>query len=158
MNESTPASTLVHASTVAIGGLAVLICGEPGCGKSDLALRLIDRGARLIADDQTEVGRNADGTLAARPPATIAGNIEVRGLGLVSVPGAATPEETFPVALAVTVETSTSAVERLPEPETAEILGVAVPVVPVFGFAASAPLVVETALAAVRGERTWVHG
>ncbi|WP_337997482.1 hypothetical protein [Oleispirillum naphthae] len=158
MNASAPASTVVHASTVAIGGLAVLISGPPGCGKSDLALRLIDRGARLVADDQTEVDLCADGTLAARAPATIAGNIEVRGLGLVSVPGAAAPEETFPVALAVSVETSTSAVERLPEPETAEILGAAVPVVAVFGFAASAAVVVETALAAVRGVRTWVHG
>lgn len=158
MNANAPETTLVHASTVAIGGLAVLISGPPGCGKSDLALRLVDRGARLVADDQTEVEKRADGSLAARVPAAIAGRIEVRGLGLVSVPGAAGPEDSFPVALAISVETSTSAVERLPEPETTGILGVAVPAVTVFGFAASAAVVVETALAAVRGVRTWVHG
>jgi len=158
MTENPLASTLVHASTVAIGGVAVLISGPPGCGKSDLALRLIGRGARLIADDQTVVEKTATGRLAARVPAAIAGRIEVRGLGLVSVPDAAAPEEACPVALAIDVKTSTSEVERLPEPAFTDLLGVAVPTVAVFGFAASAPLVVETALETVLGRRTWVHG
>ena len=69
---------LVHASCVAIGGRAILLAGPPGAGKSDLALRLIDRGARLGSDDYTEL-RRVEGRLLARAPATIAGKIEVQG-------------------------------------------------------------------------------
>lgn len=75
----------VHASCVAIDGRAVLLAGPSGCGKSDLALRLLDQGAALVADDYTIVSVQ-DGVLIARPPQTIAGRIEVRGLGIVRVP------------------------------------------------------------------------
>ena len=70
-------SEMLHVSSVAIGGRAVLIAGASGHGKSDLALRLIDRGAKLISDDYTIVEAK-DGRLWASPPATIAGKIEVR--------------------------------------------------------------------------------
>ena len=72
-------SDRLHATAVAIGGVAVLIEGPSGSGKSDLALRLIDRGAVLISDDQTLLIR-AGSRLLARPPQTIAGKLEVRGV------------------------------------------------------------------------------
>src|SRR3954454_10030977 len=74
-------SCLGHAAAVAIDGRAVLLRGPSGSGKSDLALRLIEAGARLVADDQSEVWRQGD-ALLVRAPSTIAGLIEVRGLGI----------------------------------------------------------------------------
>ncbi len=73
---------LLHASCVAIDGLGVLIRGPSGAGKSDLALRLIDEGAELVADDYCEV-EAVDGILFAKAPALIAGRMEVRGHGIV---------------------------------------------------------------------------
>jgi len=78
-------SETIHASCVAIGDAAVLIEGPSGTGKSDLALRLIDRGARLVSDDYTLLVRR-DGMLIARPAANLAGKIEVRGIGIVEMP------------------------------------------------------------------------
>src|SRR5438046_8441099 len=82
---TTPAATgrvLLHATAIAIAGRAVLLRGASGAGKSDLGLRLIDAGARLVADDQSELFRRGD-SLIVRAPATIAGLIEVRGIGIV---------------------------------------------------------------------------
>lgn len=81
----TPAPISIHASCVAIGPRAVLLMGESGVGKSDLALRLLDRGAHLVSDDYTMLAVR-DATLFASAPATIAGMIEVRGIGLVPMP------------------------------------------------------------------------
>jgi serine kinase of HPr protein (carbohydrate metabolism regulator) len=72
----------VHASCVAVGNKGVLLLGDSGTGKSDLALRLIDDGARLVADDRTDLWTEK-GRLLARAPANLAGLIEVRGLGIV---------------------------------------------------------------------------
>ena len=75
----------IHASCVAIGSQGVLLLGPSGAGKSDLALRLIDEGAKLVADDRTIlfVSRRA---LHARCPASIKGLLEIRGLGIVELP------------------------------------------------------------------------
>ncbi|MEO8300948.1 MAG: aldolase [Rhizomicrobium sp.] len=75
----------IHASCVAIGPLGVLLLGPSGAGKSDLALRLIDDGAKLVADDRTIlfVSRRA---LHAKAPASIKGLLEIRGLGIVQLP------------------------------------------------------------------------
>ncbi len=78
---------LVHATAVAIEGEAVLLRGPSGSGKSDLALRLIDGGAQLVADDQTLLRRAGGRVLASAPPA-IAGLLEVRGVGVVRVEAA----------------------------------------------------------------------
>ena len=75
---------LVHATAVAIDGRAVLLRGASGSGKSDLGLRLIDAGGRLVADDQSELRRQGR-MIIVRAPATIAGLIEVRGVGLFRV-------------------------------------------------------------------------
>jgi serine kinase of HPr protein (carbohydrate metabolism regulator) len=96
----------------------VLLRGPPGAGKSDLALRSIDRGWRLVADDQTEL-RSAEERLWATPPGVIAGQMEVRGLGIVTVPSAPGAELCLVVDLV-----APGTVERLPDPEFCELLGV----------------------------------
>lgn len=132
-------SEMLHASTVEIGGRAVLIEGKPGSGKSDLALRLIDRGARLVSDDYTLVKRERSQLLATAAP-NIAGKIEVRGIGIVELGNV----EDVPVGLVVTLG---EPVERLPaEAVMRKIAGVAVPLVALNGLEASAPVKVELAL------------
>jgi serine kinase of HPr protein (carbohydrate metabolism regulator) len=131
-------SETVHSTCVAIGGRAVLIAGRPGSGKSDLALRLIDRGAELVSDDYTEL-RESGGRLIARAPATIAGRMEVRGVGLVEVAAAAEA----PVCLFVDLD---AVPERLPEPATRNISGQKVPAIALAALEPSAPLKLERAL------------
>ena len=133
-----PSSDRLHATTVAIDGLAVLIEGASGSGKSDLALRLIDRGAILVSDDQTLVVRVGK-SLVARAPATIAGRIEVRGIGILAMPYF----EDVPVALLVRVD---GAIERMPERSVRNIAGIDVREVAIAPFEASAPIKVELAL------------
>ena len=133
-----PSSDRLHATTVAIDGMAVMIEGASGSGKSDLALRLIDRGAILVSDDQTLVVR-AGATLLARAPTTIAGRIEVRGIGLLAMPYV----EDVPVALLVRVD---GAIERMPERSVRNIAGIDVREVAIAPFEASAPIKVELAL------------
>ena len=133
-----PSSDRLHATTVAIDGLAVLIEGRSGSGKSDLALRLIDRGATLVSDDQTLVMR-AGKTLRARAPATIAGRLEVRGIGIL---GFAHVDD-VPVGLLVCVD---GAVVRMPERRARKIAGIDVRQFAVDPFEASAPIKVELAL------------
>jgi len=135
---SDPPDALVHASCVAIGGRAVLLAGRPGAGKSDLALRLVDRGAILVSDDYTELRRRG-GRLLARAPATIAGRIEVRGVGIVDLE----PASDIPVCLYADLE---SAPERLPEPRTVRVAGEDVPLVALAALEPSAPLKLEYAL------------
>ena len=132
------AEETIHASTVAIGGRAVLIMGPSGAGKSDLALRLIDRGGVLVSDDYTTVAQQGD-TLVAMPPVRIAGQIEVRGIGIVRTPHL----ESATVALAVLLAAED---ERLPEPRTIEISGIAVPAIVIDPRPASAPIKVEVFL------------
>ncbi|MCJ8157343.1 HPr kinase/phosphorylase [Sphingomonas sp. LaA6.9] len=132
-------SEMLHASSVEIGGRAVLIEGRSGSGKSDLALRLIDRGARLISDDYTLVKRDKAALLATAAP-NIAGKIEVRGLGIIELGNV----EDVPVGIVVTLG---DPVERIPASDvTRRIAGVAVPVVALNGLEASAPVKVELAL------------
>ena len=134
-------SETLHVSCVAIGEHAVLIEGRSGAGKSDLALRLIDRGARLVSDDYTLVVRDRR-VLLATAPATIVGKLEVRGIGIVAMPHV----ERVPVALLVELRDD---VERMPlDMPVRTIAGVNVPVIAVEGHYASAPIKVELALAA----------
>ena len=93
----------IHASCAAREGQGVLLLGPPGSGKSDLLLRLLDHRFSLVADDQVEV---VDGF--ARPPAALAGLLEVRGLGILRLPHVA------PVRLALAV--GMGAGDRLPHP------------------------------------------
>ena len=129
----------IHASTVALDGRAVLIGGPSGSGKSDLALRLLDRGFILVSDDQTIVRRDGDRLIAAAPP-TIAGKLEVRGIGIVDMATAGD----VPVALLVEL---TSDIQRIPDDgQERPILGVPIPLVSIDAAAASAPSKVALAL------------
>jgi HPr kinase/phosphorylase len=133
----------VHATTVAVGSHGVMLIGPSGSGKSDLALRLIDRGARLVSDDYSEVRAAADGVHVA-PPATIAGKIEVRGLGIRTMP------YITDIVVALVIRLG-GAAARMPEPgESMLMAGVAVPLVALNAFEASAPIKVELALEGVR--------
>ncbi len=132
-------SETLHASCVAIDGRAVLIEGRSGAGKSDLALRLIDRGATLVSDDYTLL-RRRDGVLRASPPETIQGRIEVRGIGVLEMPFVAD----MPVAALVLIEEMP---ERLPPPGQARrIAGVEIPQFAVAALEPSAPVKVELAV------------
>ena len=132
-------SETIHVSSVAIDGRAVLIGGRSGAGKSDLALRLIDRGAALISDDYTFVRRDRDQAYASAPE-RISGQIEVRGVGIVAMPAA----QNVPVALYVDLSGEPV---RLPEgTDRIAIAGIPIPTVALDGHHTSAPLKVEAAL------------
>ena len=131
-------SETVHATCVAIAGEAVLLAGRSGSGKSDLALRLIDRGAALVSDDYTEL-RRVGGTLLARAPAAIAGKIELRGVGIIGLETAADA----PVCLYADLD---SAPERLPERAAIRLCGVDIPLVALAALEPSAALKLEHAL------------
>ncbi len=132
-------SETLHASTVALEGRAVLITGPSGSGKSDLTLRLIDRGFTLVSDDQTIVRRD-DGRLIASAPPNIAGKLEIRGVGIVDMDHVTD----IPVALLVEL---TSEIQRLPDDSRERpVLGVPLPLVSVDALTASSPSKVALAL------------
>lgn len=136
---TTLSSDRLHASCVAIGGRAVLIEGLSGSGKSDLTLRLIDRGAALVSDDYVFIRREGTRLFASAPP-LLAGKIEIRGLGIVEMPYV----DDMPVALIVSVG---EPVERLPEDGRAQnLIGIHVPHVALAALEQSAPIKVEQAL------------
>ena len=139
MNSRVLSSETVHASTVASEGRAVLISGPSGSGKSDLALRLLDRGFTLVSDDQTIVRRQADKLIASAPP-TIAGKLEIRGIGIVDVEAV----NNVPIALYVEL---TSEIVRLPDDRRERpVLGVNLPLISVDAQTASAASKVALAL------------
>lgn len=117
-----PGTTAMQASVVAIGNRALAIEGPPGSGKSSLALALIDRGAGLIGDDGVILTRTSTRLLACPPP-HIEGLIELRGVGLVTLPVSAP----CPLALILSLRDS-HAVDRLPDcAAPRDILGTAIP-------------------------------
>ncbi len=139
MNGPRISSETVHASTVATDGRAVLITGISGSGKSDLTLRLLDRGFTLVSDDQTIVRRDGD-RLIASPPPNITGKLEIRGLGIVDMDFVGKA----PVALLVEL---TSDIQRVPDDSRERpILGVPIPLISIDAMAASAPSKVALAL------------
>ncbi len=142
-------SVLVHGTCVALGGKAALLRGPSGSGKSDLALRFLSlppEGGlqpRLVADDRVVVDPRAESGLIVSPPSTLAGKIEVRGLGIVEVPYLR--EATLMLAVdLVRLED----VPRMPEEslERIEIAGRAVPLLKLSAFEPSAPLKIKLAL------------
>lgn len=130
----------IHGTVVDIDGAGVLLRGPPGSGKSDLALRLIDRGAALVADDRVILSVDHGG-LAAFAPGPGAGKLEIRGLGIVRVPYLARADLHLVVDLV-----EPGRIERLPKAAETVLLGVALPVLTLAPFEASAPAKVRLAL------------
>lgn len=129
----------IHASCVAVGGRGILLLGASGQGKSDLALRMIDRGAQLVADDRCDIWF-AEERLWCRPPENLAGKMEVRGLGIVEQPYAA------PVPLALAVRLA-DRYERMPAAGHAEtVADHALPAILLSAFEISAPVKIMMAL------------
>ena len=117
----------------------MLITGPSGSGKSDLTLRLLDRGFTLVSDDQTIVRRNGDGWSPRAPP-NIAGKLEIRGIGIVDMESV----DDVPVALFVEL---TSDIQRLPDDSRERpVLGVSLPLISVDAMTASAASKVALAL------------
>lgn len=142
--------TIIHATAVALDGgvdeamgpCGLLLRGPSGSGKSDLALRLIDAGATLVADDRTVLLRQADRVLLS-PPEAIRGRLEVRGLGIVPV------DHVTGVRLTLICDlVGAGTVERLPEPRSETVLGVSIPLLTLDPFEFSAPAKVHLAVRA----------
>ena len=123
------ASTL-HSTCVAIAHHGVLLLGESGAGKSDLALRLIDDGAQLVSDDYTDISEG----LIANAPERLKGLLEVRGLGIIKL----SYVRNVKLALAVKL-VARELVERLPEPAFFDCLGAKLPLLSLHAFDASTP-------------------
>lgn len=139
----------LHGTAIALGGHAALIRGAPGSGKSDLALRclafaptaLIPLPTVLVADDRVIVSRE-ENQLFAESPATIRGKLEVRGLGIVTVPHVARARLVLVADL-----TEPQQIERLPDPAPAtDLIGVRLPLLPLAPFEAAAPVKLLLAL------------
>lgn len=130
----------IHATAIAIGEAGVLLLGASGIGKSDLALRLIDGGASLVADDRVDIHRDSSQVFLCPPPA-LHGLMEVRGLGIVKLPAMERVELTLVVELV-----SGGRIDRLPQQRTHLVAGCAFPAVYIDPFEVSAPAKVRLAL------------
>jgi Serine kinase of the HPr protein, regulates carbohydrate metabolism len=115
-------SLIMHASCVDVNGNGVLIVGRSGSGKSSLAINLLALGSKLVADDQCELIRKNNGFRISKP-ASLPKSIEIRGVGLVSVPMV---NET---SLGWVVNMDEVEKERMPTPRFTEIGGLRVPTV-----------------------------
>lgn len=132
---------LLHATSLLIKNNGILLVGASGVGKSDLALRLIDVGAVLIADDQTML-RVEQGLLIASAPPAIAGLFEIRHVGLVKMPTVKQAAITLSIELGDLDEKR----ERLPEPDVIFLLDHPVRRLRLPSFAASTPAKIRAAL------------
>ncbi|HEY4029635.1 MAG TPA: HPr kinase/phosphorylase [Caulobacteraceae bacterium] len=139
-----------HAGLIALydrgGWKGVLIEGASAAGKSDLALRCLSLGFRLVADDRTRLWI-AEGRLFGAAPEPIAGLIELRGLGVL-------PESarTFAqVRLVVRCLAASEPLDRYPDPDTRTLIGITLPKVAVRPLEASAPQKLLRALSLLGG-------
>lgn len=110
---------LYQATCVALAGRGLLIEGPPGAGKTTLALQLIDRGAQLVGDDGVALERKG-AALWASPAAATAGLIEVRNVGLLTLPA-------VPAPVALVLRLAPDAPRFVEQAETAELLDTAIP-------------------------------
>ncbi len=138
-------SDQIHATCIAIDGHGVLLRGASASGKSDLALRLIDAGAVLVADDRVDL-QSSDGIVRASAPAALLGLLEVRGIGILHF---ATRSD-VPVTIVCDLYTPDD-IERLPEERQANLLGIDIPAFAITPFETSAATKVQLALALANG-------
>lgn len=118
-----------------------LIEGPSGTGKSDLTIRMMVAGFRLVADDRVTVWKSGDGVFGKAPQA-LSGLLEARGVGIIP----AAPLEFCQIALLVNCRREPSEVERMPEPTPADILGVPIPQIELWPFEAAGPAKLRRAL------------
>lgn len=85
MDDKFAPSTSIHGSMVDVYGIGVLFTGRSGIGKSEIALDLVERGHRLVADDVVKVAKKAEGILIATANEVLKHHMEIRGLGIVDV-------------------------------------------------------------------------
>ncbi|MDF1747557.1 MAG: HPr kinase/phosphatase C-terminal domain-containing protein [Alphaproteobacteria bacterium] len=136
---------LVHGTTIAIDGRGILLRGVSGAGKSDLALRMIDAGAELVADDQTTLTVDA-GTLYAQAPEQLQGRIEVRGVGIMTLP------YRTKVAVELLADLTQGPIDRLPDCSQETLEGITLPCLTIAPFESSAPIKLKLALLQGFGE------
>tara|TARA_B100000212_G_scaffold227327_1_gene172610 strand:- start:132 stop:569 length:438 start_codon:yes stop_codon:yes gene_type:complete len=113
---------IMHATCVDVEGAGILIVGRSGSGKSSLAVSLLALGASLVADDQCELIFQDNGFLVTKP-LSLPDNIEIRGIGLVSVP------ILTDTSLCWIVNMDETEKERMPKPKFTEINGYKVPTI-----------------------------
>jgi HPr kinase/phosphorylase len=143
----TASPTRTYGTCVALGAIAALLVGPSRAGKSDLALRFVMSSsegdvARLVADDQVLLSVENE-RLIARPPSVLAGKIEVRGLGILSIPYRAEAELRLVIQLCKPEDVPRMPPEHLP---TTELVGRSLPVLRLAPFETSAPLKLRLAL------------
>lgn len=134
-------ASIIHATCVAVDGKGVLLKGKSGSGKSDVALRLIDRGHQLVSDDQVKL-TIVDNALYASAPENIAGMLEIRGLGIINIPYVQSIIIDMVVELA-----DKGSVERMPSLTDTLINGISISHFMLYPFEQSAPLKIERLLA-----------
>jgi len=122
----------IHATCVAIDGIGILLRGASGAGKSDMALRLMDGGAELVADDRVDLHAHQN-HLTATPPETLQGLLEVRGLGVLQVPWRQSVQVRALIDLL-----QTEPLERLPEDRRETVMGISLPCFQINPWAPSA--------------------
>ena len=139
---------MLHATAVAIDGNGVLLIGPSGSGKSDLALRLIDRGAVLISDDAVELSVAGKRPMLATAP-NIAGKLEIRGVGICTVDTASGAPLRMVAELATTVD-------RMPDANiTTSMAGFDIPLLKLVPFEVSAAIKLEYALRSIVDAGRW---
>lgn len=120
----------IHATLVEFDGKGILFMGKSGCGKSDTAFRMImGHGAKLVADDRVNLSIE-NNVLYGSCPKEILGKMEVRHLGIASF----TPVEKVQISLCVELSLNPQEIERLPDPEYANFLGVSVTKIKLYPF------------------------
>lgn len=138
-NPAQRAPALHQAGCVSIGGRGILIEGPPGCGKTSLALMLLDRGAQLVGDDGVALTVR-DGRLWAFPPPDISGKLEIRNVGIIQLP-------TIKAPVSLRLAVSDDAARFVEIAEKIEIEGMLIPTLYFDARGAAAAIRAEYALA-----------
>ena len=133
----------IHSTSVVIDDNGVLILGDSGSGKSDLALRLIDNGATLISDDISICRKNSNNIYLYCPP-EIKGLLEVREIGIITVPFV----ERIKLRLVVNLNSNNN--ERFPKDTSFRIMGIKIPTINIEGKNSSAVAKIKVKLNEIR--------
>lgn len=136
--------TILHATGIYFEGKGLLLRGKSGVGKSDLAIRMMSRGAELVGDDYVELTVNRQGQLIMTAPKNIAGKIELHNVGIIDVPYRASA--VVDLVLDLVDGTGLPSLDRLPSRETVQIAGKDIPCLGFYGLEASAPEKISAAL------------